>query len=268
MELDLSLEESSPARLDIRDVYAGYENRMILQSFSLQIPHGAKVAVVGPNGAGKSTFFKTLVGLIPIRSGTILIHGRPLGHHQDCVAYVPQREEVDWRFPVTVSDVVMMGRFGRLGWLQKPGQLDHEIVNRSMAEMGISDLAKRSIGNLSGGQQQRVFLARALAQQPHILLLDEPFTGVDQSTQETTLGLLEELHRKLVTVIVSTHDLNLAANQFDQVLLINKRVIAFGTPSEVFTTENLHEAFSGQVLHMNGNLVIDQCCPPNDMEAM
>ncbi len=266
-DMDLSLDEASPARLDIRDVFAGYENRMVLQNLSLQISHGAKVAVVGPNGAGKSTLFKTLVGLIPVRAGEILIHGQPLGHHQDCVAYVPQREEVDWRFPVTVTDVVMMGRFGRLGWLQRPGQHDQEIVRRSLAAMGISDLAKRSIGNLSGGQQQRVFLARALAQEPHILLLDEPFTGVDSSTQETTLDLLDKLHRKAVTVIVSTHDLQLAAERFEQVLLINKRVVAFGAPDEVFTTENLQEAFSGQVLRMNGNLVVDQCCPPHELEG-
>jgi ABC-type Mn2+/Zn2+ transport system ATPase subunit len=185
--------------------------------------------------------------------------------HQDCVAYVPQREEVDWKFPVTVSDVVMMGRFGKLGWLRRPSQADQEVVRESLEQLGISDLAKKSIGELSGGQQQRVFLARALVQEPHILLMDEPFTGVDITTQEATLNLLDVLRERSVTAIISTHDLNLAASRFDYILLLNKRVIAFGPPGEVMRQENLARAFGNSLLVMeNGAMLVDECCPPDE----
>ncbi len=236
-----------------------------MHDVSFQIPHGARVAVVGPNGAGKSTLFKALVGLLPLQKGRILIHGEEIGTHQDCVAYVPQREEVDWRFPVTVEDVVMMGRFSQMGWLKRASLHDKELVNRSLSQMGIADLADRSIGQLSGGQQQRAFLARALAQEPHILLMDEPFTGVDITTQEMTLRLLDHLQEKEVTAIVSTHDLNLAGSRFDLVLLLNHRLIAFGKPQEVFVKENLAQAFGNSLLVMeNGMMLVDECCPPEE----
>lgn len=253
-----------PATLELEGVTVTYNGRPALEDVTLHVSHGARVAVVGPNGAGKSTLFKALVGLLPLRSGRILIHGRPLGHHQDCVAYVPQREEVDWRFPVTVADVVMMGRYGRLGWLGRPGKDDRAIVARSLEQMGLMDLANRPIGELSGGQQQRAFLARALAQQPHILLMDEPFTGVDLTTQETTLALLDQLRAQGVTVMVSTHDLNLAAERFEQIVLLNRRLIASGPPAQVFTQQAIAEAFGGQALLLDGALVVvDRCCPPD-----
>ena len=233
-----------PARLELRGVSAGYDGALILDDVSFQVPHGARVAIVGPNGAGKSTLFKVLVGLLPARRGEVLIHGLPLGAHQDCVAYVPQRNDIDWRFPVTVSDVVMMGRYGHLGWTKRPTKLDREIVLHSLAQLRIADLAKRSIGELSGGQQQRVFLARALAQEPHILLMDEPFTGVDASTQEATLDLLDDLNTQNVTIMISTHDLNLAALYADRVaLLSNGTVAALGTPPEVLTAERLSPVY-------------------------
>ncbi len=254
-----------PARLELRAVTAGYDGAIVLDDVSFQVPHGARVAIVGPNGAGKSTLFKVLVGLLPVRRGEVLVHGLPLGAHQDCVAYVPQRNDIDWRFPVTVSDVVMMGRYGHLGWTKRPSKLDREIVLHSLAQLRIADLAKRSIGELSGGQQQRVFLARALAQEPHILLMDEPFTGVDASTQEATLDLLDDLHAQQVTVMISTHDLNLAAARFEQVLLLNHRVIAYGAVNAVFTPQALGQAFSGQVLMLpNGLALVDDCCPPDE----
>ena len=251
----------TPHRLEIDNISIGYGDKIILRDLSFQVPHGARVAVVGPNGAGKSTLFKALVGLLPLQSGRILIHGEVLGAHKDCVAYVPQREEVDWRFPVTVSDVVLMGRYGQMGWLSRPSNRDRQIVQSSLERMGIADLATRSIGQLSGGQQQRAFLARAIAQEPHILLMDEPFTGVDVTTQEATFRLIDHLQEKEVTTIVSTHDLNLAASRFDLVLLINHKLIAFGAPREVFVKENLSAAFGNSLLVMdNGIMLVDECC--------
>ena len=255
----------TPHRLEVENASIGYGEKIIMRDLSFQVPHGARVAVVGPNGAGKSTLFKALVGILPLKSGRILIHGESLGTHKDCVAYVPQHEDVDWRFPVTVSDVVMMGRFGQIGWWSQPSKTDKQIVRKSIEQMGITDLAELSIGQLSGGQQQRAFLARALAQEPHILLMDEPFTGVDATTQEVTFGLLDHLREKVVTAIISTHDLNLAASRFDLVLLINHRLIAFGTPQQVFTRENLASAFGNSLLVMeNGMMLVDECCPPED----
>ncbi len=258
----LACDES--AHLKLNHISAGYNGTLVLSEVSAEIPCGAKVAVVGPNGAGKSTLFKALVGLLPLKAGAIFIHGHPLGYHQDCVAYVPQRSEVDWRFPVTVEDVVLMGRYGKMSWLGRPSRRDVEVVHRSLESMGIFRLRGTSIGDLSGGQQQRVFLARALAQEPHILLLDEPFTGVDAATQEATLDLLEALHQEGVTTLVSTHDLNMASSQFEEVLLLNRRLVAYGTPMEVFRTENLRQVFSGQLLTLQDMIVVDQCCPPNN----
>ncbi len=253
----------SPARLDVENISVAYNGTPVLHDVTFQIQHGARVAVVGPNGAGKSTLFKALVGLLPLRAGKIFIHDLPLGHHLDCVAYVPQREEVDWHFPVTVRDVVMMGRFGHLNWAQRPGRGDREVVQKSLEQMGIADMAERSISDLSGGQQQRVFLARALAQEPHIFLMDEPFTGVDAVTQEATLALLDHLRQKRVTVLISTHDLNLAASRFDSVLLLNRHLIAHGKPEEVFQQENLAQAFGNSLLVTDkGTLLVDECCPP------
>ena len=255
----------TPHRLEIENASIGYGEKIIMRDLSFQVPHGARVAVVGPNGAGKSTLFKALVGILPLHSGKIFIHGESLGTHKDCVAYVPQREDVDWRFPVTVSDVVMMGRYGQIGWWSNPSKTDKQIVRKSIEQMGITDLADLSIGQLSGGQQQRAFLARALAQEPHILLMDEPFTGVDATTQEVTFGLLDHLRKQQVTTIISTHDLNLAASRFDLVLLINHRLIAYGTPHEVFTKENLASAFGNSLLVLeNGMMLVDECCPPGE----
>jgi manganese/iron transport system ATP-binding protein len=255
-----------PARLLLDHVNVSYGGMRALEDLSCQIEHGDQVAIVGPNGAGKSTLFKALVGLLPLRSGRILIHGLPLGHHQDCVAYVPQREEVDWRFPVTVREVVMMGRFRRIGWLRRTRSHDEEVVQRAMHQLDIASLASRPIGELSGGQQQRVFLARAIAQEPHILLLDEPFTAVDNPTQEATLVMLGQLRQAGVTVLVSTHDLSLASERFPRVMLLNRRLVAFGPPAEVFRPEAVRRAFGGQLLFLDGAVVVDQCCPPGTDE--
>ncbi len=255
----------TPHRLEVLNVNIGYGEKTVLQEVTFHVPHGARVAVVGPNGAGKSTLFKALVGLLPLQSGQIFIHGRPLRSHKDCVAYVPQREEVDWRFPVSVGDVVMMGRFDHQGWFKRASRQDKQIVERSLAQMGIADLARNPISDLSGGQQQRVFLARALAQEPHILLMDEPFSGVDVTTQETTLKLLDDLRSMDVTTMISTHDLNLAASQCDLILLLNHRLIAFGTPDETLVQENLARAFGPQLLILPGGAaLVDDYCPPEE----
>jgi ABC-type Mn2+/Zn2+ transport system ATPase subunit len=255
----------TPHRLEVEKISVAYGDKIVLDEVSFQVSHGAGIAVVGPNGAGKSTLFKALVGLLPLKTGRILIHGLPLGNHKDCVAYIPQREEVDWNFPVTVGDVVMMGRYNQRGWFSRPNHADQQAVERSLAEMDIAGLAKASISDLSGGQQQRVFLARALAQEPHILLMDEPFTGVDVTTQEATLSLLDRLRERQVTAIISTHDLNLAATRFDTVLLINKRLVAYGAAQEVLRQENLQKAFGSSLLVMeNGAMLVDECCPPGE----
>jgi ABC-type Mn2+/Zn2+ transport system ATPase subunit len=255
---------SSDARLEVQQVTVGYNGHKALSDVSFEVLPGAQVAVIGPNGAGKSTLFKAMVGLLPLQSGRIMIHDLPLGHHRHCVAYVPQREEVDWRFPVTVWDVVMMGRFGHTGWLNRPNKHDAEMVQASMQQMDIAALANRSIRDLSGGQQQRVFLARALAQEPHILLMDEPFTGIDAPTQEATLELLDRLNHDHITVMVSTHDLDMAARRFEQVLLLNRRLVAFGPAEQVFRPENLRQAFAGHALFMDGMMVVDECCPGDE----
>jgi ABC-type Mn2+/Zn2+ transport system ATPase subunit len=253
--------------LELRDVSVAYGSRMALEAVTLNIPHGAQIAIVGPNGAGKSTLFKAMVGLLPLAGGEMLIHGRPPSEYREPIAYVPQREEVDWRFPVTVFDVVAMGRYGRGRWFKRLGADDRRVVGESLARLEIADLAQRPIGELSGGQQQRAFLARALAQQPHVLLLDEPFTGVDVATREATLQLLAGLRERTVTVLVSTHDLDLAAGRFDGVVLLNRRLIAAGEPAHVFTEEHLQQAFGGQMVVVDGKIiVVDQCCGGCDKE--
>lgn len=254
-----------PAQVEFEAVTVAYNGTPALDNLSFTVPAGAKVAVIGPNGAGKSTLFKALVGLLPVKTGQIRIHGQPIGSYHECVAYVPQREDVDWRFPLTVEDLVMMGRFGKLGWLKKPGLVDRRIVQRSLEQMGIAGLAKHSINELSGGQQQRAFLARAIAQEPHILLMDEPFTGVDYSTQEAVLLFLDGLHEQGVTIMVSTHDLTLAANSFADILLIKKQLISYGPPDQALNRHTLAEAFGGQVYQLaDGTAVVDECCPPDE----
>ncbi len=249
----------TPHRLEVENANIGYGDKIVINDLSFQVPPGARVAVVGPNGAGKSTLFKALVGLLPLESGRILIDGESLGAYKDCIAYVPQREDVDWRFPVTVNDVVMMGRYGQIGWFSRPSSRDKQIVDKSLEQMGIADLSNQSIGKLSGGQQQRAFLARALAQEPHVLLMDEPFTGVDVTTQEVTFNLLDHLRKREVTTLISTHDLNLAASRFDLVLLMNHRLIAYAEPSLAFQQQNLQEAFGDSLLIMkDGTMLVEE----------
>jgi ABC-type Mn/Zn transport systems, ATPase component len=249
------------AWLEVEHVDAGYDGNLALEDLSFHIPQGVRVALVGPNGAGKSTLFKVLARLIPLRKGEIRIHDLPLGHHLDCLAYVPQKNEVDWQFPVTVKDVVLMGRYGKSSWLRKMKKVDIDVAMRSISQMGISMLTDTPIADLSGGQQQRVFLARALTQEPHILLMDEPFNGVDLTTQEKLFDILDDLRSQCVTTMVATHDLNLALKKFDLVLLLNRRLIAIGPPAEVMRRETIRQAFGSQALDLGEMIVVDQCCP-------
>lgn len=252
--------------IELKELGLGYNGTQVLSDVTAEISEGMYVAVVGPNGAGKSTLLKALAGLIPPYQGKITVFGEQSGRQRTRIAYVPQREEVDWRFPVTVMDVALMGRYGHLGWFRRPGKLDRDIVLHSLAHLGIEGLANRQIGSLSGGQQQRVFLARALAQEPAILLLDEPFAGVDVTTKEIALDVLDGLHARGVTVLVSTHDLAQAASRFSHLLMLNHRLIAFGIPSEVLSATNLSATFGDQMLvYQDGSVVqavFDYCCPP------
>jgi len=253
--------ETSPeGSLTLDTVTVSYGRREALQDVSMVVPHGAQVAVVGPNGAGKSTLFKALVGLLPHKRGRILVHGRPPNDQLDPIAYVPQREEVDWRFPVNVRDVVSMGRFGRVRPLRRLHERDRAAIDRALEALDLAGLAERPIAELSGGQQQRVFLARALAQEPHVLLLDEPFTGVDAAVRESVLAVLQTLRRLDVTVLVSTHDLRLASERFELVALLNGRLVAYGAPDEVFRPEHVRAAFGGGAMFLGGMVVVDQCC--------
>jgi ABC-type Mn2+/Zn2+ transport system ATPase subunit len=249
------------ARLEIENACVYYGKNPALNNITFSVEEGQNIALIGPNGAGKSTLFKALVGLLPLDSGRIFIHGLPVGHHKDCVAYVPQKEEIDWLFPITVLEVVMMGRFSKISKFKKPAKKDIDIVYESLNQMGINDLALSKISELSGGQQQKVFIARAIAQEPHILLMDEPFTGVDMSTKETILTFLDNSKKSNITVIIATHDLNMAAKNFENILLLNKEIIAYGSSSEVFTQKNLDAAFGSHVLFLNGMAFVDECCP-------
>lgn len=254
--------------LEIIGLTAGYGGTPILSDVTAAIPKAAQVAVVGPNGAGKSTLFRVLVGLLPASSGKLLLYGRPLDEQAKRIAYVPQRAEIDWGFPVTVLDVVLMGRYGHIGWFRRPGLKDKEMAMDCIRQLGIEQLAHRPIGALSGGQQQRVFLARALAQQPDLLILDEPFSGVDAPTQEAALGLLSGLRDSGITVLLSTHDLPLASSRFDHLMLLNRRLVAFGPPGEAINASTLSAAFGSQLLFYQGNGAVlalaDYCCPPRE----
>lgn len=261
---------SAPA-LELDHVSVRYEGTPALENVSLQVRRGDQVAVVGPNGAGKSTLFNVITGILKPQQGIVRIAGSgPYGHI--CVGYVPQRNHIDWRFPVNVTDVVMMGRVGKVGMLRRPRRQDRQLVHDALAQVDMLPFANRQIGELSGGQQQRVFLARAVAQEAELLLLDEPLAGLDIPSQEGILRILSQMRAAGITLLIATHDLNQAAAQFDQMILLNRRVVAYGPPSQVLTTENLARAYGGQlhVVHTANNIsgntsgvdvvVTDSCC--------
>ena len=246
------------SRLTVR-----YNGRPALEDVSFRLASGERVAVVGPNGAGKSTLFKVIAGVLNPTFGEVRVAGHCPGGHI-CIAYVPQRSQVDWTFPVTVADVVMMGRAGRVGLLRRPRRSDWELVRQCLEVVGMTDLADRQIGELSGGQQQRMFIARALAQEAELMLMDEPLTGLDVPAQEDILHIMNELRQRQVTVMVATHDLNLAAERFDRVMLLNNRLLGIGRPDDVFTPERLQMAYGGHLRLVqtdDGVMVLsDTCC--------
>jgi manganese/zinc/iron transport system ATP- binding protein len=229
-------------------VDAGYGDGLVLHGVSLAVPPGTLVGVIGPNGSGKSTLLKAILGLAPLVTGTILLDGRPISAQRDRLAYVPQREAVDWSFPVNAEQVVMMGRYRHVGWLRMPGPADRRSVREALDRVALADLGHSQIGALSGGQQQRVFLARALVQEASVLLLDEPMTGVDQTTEQLIDNLLRELRDAGTTILHATHDLESAAELSDRLCFVNRRVVAFGPPAETFTPPILHATFGGQLL--------------------
>lgn len=245
--------------LRVENVTVAYNGRVALRDATFTVLGGERVAVVGPNGAGKSTLFKAIVGLLPLQSGRVEVFGCHPRREQASVGYVPQREDVDLAFPVTVSDVVMMGRVRHIGWLRRPSRRDREAVRRALEQVGLTELASRPLGELSGGQVQRTFIARALAQEAPLLLMDEPFAGVDAASEEAILYLLDRLRERQVTVLLATHDLQMAAGWSDRVLLLNGEVIAYGPPADVLRPDALRRVYGGQLTlweHERGTLIL------------
>ncbi|MBK9006105.1 MAG: metal ABC transporter ATP-binding protein [Anaerolineae bacterium] len=247
--------------LDVSHLTVRYNGRNALENLTFHLHEGERVAIVGPNGAGKSTLIKVIAGVLQPSSGDVNIYGSHPDKHV-CIGYIPQRSQVDWNFPVTVADVVMMGRSAKLGPFNWPRKKDWDFVNHALETVEIQNLASRQISQLSGGQQQRMFIARAIAQESELMLMDEPLTGLDTPSQEGILNLLDRLKQDKVTVMVATHDLDQAASHFDRILLLNHRIVAFGVPQDVMQTNNLIKAYGGRLRSTdNGNvLTLDDCC--------
>ena len=239
--------------LEVTDLTVAYDEKPVLWDIDLDVPPGVLMAIVGPNGAGKTTLIKSILGLLKPAAGQVLIYGQPYSENRRLVGYVPQRGSVDWDFPTNVLDVVMMGRYGNLGWFKRPGSQEKELAMQALDKVGMADFAKRQISQLSGGQQQRVFLARALVQNAQIYFMDEPFQGVDATTERAIVSLLQELREAGKTVIVVHHDLQTVPEYFDWVTLLNVRRIASGPVGKVFTEENLRLTYGGRVAFLNGN---------------
>ena len=233
--------------LELHDLTVSYAKKPVLYGVDVQVPQGALVGIIGPNGAGKSTMIRAIMGLTPASSGWVQIFGESFEKNRHRVGYVPQREQVDWDFPVNVMDVVLMGRYGRRGWLRRVTKEDKKIAEESLDKVGMLPFRNRQIANLSGGQQQRVFLARALAQQSDLYLMDEPFAGVDATTERAIVTLLQDLQSQGKTILVVHHDLTTAKEYFDHLLLLNMRLVSFGKTQDVFTVEQLQKTYGGRL---------------------
>ncbi|HZG36369.1 MAG TPA: metal ABC transporter ATP-binding protein [Gaiellaceae bacterium] len=232
--------------IEVTDLTVAYADKPVLWDVDLEVPRGVLMAVVGPNGAGKTTLIRAILGLVKPAAGRALVHGRPYAERRRLVGYVPQRGSVDWDFPTSVLDVVLMGRYGRIGWVRRPGADDRAAAGRALEEVGMAELAGRQISQLSGGQQQRVFLARALVQDAEVYFMDEPFQGVDATTERAIVELLRGLRERGKTVVAVHHDLQTVPEYFDQVTLLNVRRIASGAVADVFTEENLRRTYGGR----------------------
>jgi manganese/zinc/iron transport system ATP- binding protein len=250
------------AAVSVTDLTVAYRERPVLWDVDVAVPAGALMAVLGPNGAGKTTLIKAILGLVPIAAGSVRIYGKPYAEQRRLVGYVPQRGSVDWDFPTTVLDVVMMGRYGALGWLRRPGRREREAALLALEKVGMAEFRERQISQLSGGQQQRVFLARALVQDAQVYFMDEPFQGVDARTERAIVALLKELRSQGRTVMVVHHDLQTVAEYFDCVTLLNVRRIACGPVAAVFNEENLRLTYGGRVEFLQRKAPLEP--PPAD----
>ncbi|MGB1286209.1 MAG: metal ABC transporter ATP-binding protein [Aggregatilineales bacterium] len=241
--------QQSPV-LIVDGLAAGYPGEgYVLKDATFTVMPGERIALIGPNGAGKSTLLKTIAGLIPHSEGNISIRGESCEDSHSMVGYVPQQDDIDWTFPVNVWDVVMMGRTRKIGWLRRPRQQDRKIVSHALQQVGMWDFAQRQIGQLSGGQKRRVFIARALAQETDVLLMDEPFNGVDVSAEQEIMQVLDQLTADGVTILLATHNLSMAAQHFDKLLLVKQKMLAFGTSDEVLRPDLLEIAY-GSAMHI------------------
>ncbi len=235
----------------VRDLTVAYEEKPVLWDIDLDIPDSTLTAIVGPNGAGKSTLIKTILGLVPSSAGTVRIFGEPYGRNRKAVGYVPQRGSVDWDFPTDSLDVVLMGLYGQIGWMKRPTKVHRQKALECLDRVGMADFAKRQISQLSGGQQRRVFLARALAQDARLYFMDEPFAGVDATTEVAIVAILKTLRDEGKTVVVVHHDLDTVPTYFDRVALLNVRLIANGLVAQTFTPDNLQKAYGGKIAFLD-----------------
>lgn len=238
--------------IEIRNLNVDYFGNSALENINMDIPFGHTIGIIGPNGAGKSTFIKSLLEVIKKRTGTVMVEGRPISEYKRKIAYVPQKNDIDLSFPITVKDTVLTGTYPNLRIFQRPGKKEREIVEQCMAMVDISDLAHKQISNLSGGQLQRVFIARALAQQANVFFLDEPFVGIDLVSEKIIVKLLKHLREEGKTILIVHHDLHEVEEYFDKVIILNKKLVAFGDVKDTFTAENILSAYGASL----GNLVI------------
>ncbi len=233
--------------LEIHDLTVAFDRKPVLWNIDLKIPQGKLVGIIGPNGAGKSTLIKAVMGILPLSSGYSKLFDQDIEAVRHKVSYVPQRESVDWDFPASVLDVVLMGRYGKLGLFRRPRKADRDVAMDCLKKVGMEAYAQRQISQLSGGQQQRTFLARALAQQADLYFMDEPFAGIDAATEKTIINLLRSMTQSHKTVIVVHHDLHSVPQYFDWVILLNTRLVAYGPTEVTFTQQNLHETYGGKL---------------------
>ena len=233
--------------LEVHDLTVAFDRKPVLWNIDLKLPAGKLIGIIGPNGAGKSTLIKATMGLLPLSSGYVRLYDQPIDNVRNRISYVPQRESVDWDFPASVMDVVLMGRYGKLGLFRRVRQADRDVALDCLRKVGMEAYANRQISQLSGGQQQRTFLARALAQQADIYFMDEPFAGVDSATEKAIISLLQAMTEAQKTVIVVHHDLQSVTRYFDWVIMLNTRLVACGPTETTFTQQNLQETYGGKL---------------------